>query len=148
MAASPSWGKGDDQMTSTVEQTLRADPISGAYWDGAFSGRLVLQQCQKCLRVRHYPQPMCPGCHSFDTGWIEASGAGTIYSWTITHHPFDESLANEVPYALVTVELVEGVRVLARSGNVDGMRMNQPVIVRFSRVDEEHQPMLTVERSP
>ncbi|HEX4894556.1 MAG TPA: Zn-ribbon domain-containing OB-fold protein [Hyphomicrobiaceae bacterium] len=99
-------------MTTDIYAKLVPEPTheSKAYWDGLNAGRLLLQKCDRCGKVRHYPRPMCDGCHSFETRWIEATGRGTIHSWTITHHPFHPAYKSELPYVLVTVDLEEGVR--------------------------------------
>ena len=61
---------------------------SKPYWDGLNEGRLLLQQCAACRRIRHYPRPVCDACYSMDVTWIEASGRGRVHSWTVAHHPF------------------------------------------------------------
>ena len=87
---------------------------NSAYWDGAARGVLVLQRCGSCGLVRHYPQVLCPRCQSFDVEPLQAGGAGTVHSWTVTHHPFDPAFADATPYVLLTVDMAEGVRVLGR----------------------------------
>ena len=88
--------------------------ISGPYWDGAAEGRLVLQRCADCGKIRHYPRPLCDRCWSFAVEPFEASGRGVVHSWTVAHHAFDPALRGETPYVLVTVDLDEGVRALGR----------------------------------
>lgn len=84
------------------------------YWDGAARGVLVLQRCGDCGRIRHYPQVLCPGCHSFSVEPVEAAGTGTVHSWTVAHNAFDPAFADATPYVLLTVDMAEGVRVLGR----------------------------------
>lgn len=110
--------------------TAPTDP-SAAYWQGAAAGTLVLQRCAACATLRHYPRPMCPRCHSFDVEAFAASGRGEVHSWTVTHHAFDPSVAAEVPYVLVTVDLVEGVRVLGRMVGDTPPHLAMPVTVGF-----------------
>lgn len=81
------------------------------FWEGLKEHRVLLQRCDDCGVIRHYPRPMCSECHSMEVDWIEASGYGTVYSWTITHHPFHIGFRGETPYVLVTVDLAEGVRI-------------------------------------
>lgn len=101
-----------------------------SYSDGAARGVLVLQKCGACGLVRHYPQVLCARCHSFDVEPLEAGGAGTVHSWTVTHHPFDPAFAGDLPYVLLTVDMAEGVRVL---GRYDGEpRMGAPVRITFA----------------
>jgi uncharacterized OB-fold protein len=43
---------------------------------------------------------------------------GEVWSWTITHRAIDPAFAEQLPYAVVVVELEEGVRVV---GNLAGI---------------------------
>jgi uncharacterized OB-fold protein len=91
-----------------------ADHLSAPYWDGTKRGVLVIQRCTGCGKQRHYPQVLCVDCYSDDYDWIEASGHGTVHSWTVCHHAFHPGFASDLPYTLVTVDLEEGVRSLGR----------------------------------
>lgn len=105
--------------------------LTDAYWEGARKGRLVLQRCGDCGLVRHYPQLLCPACHSFAVEHVDAAGTGSVHSWTVSHHAFNANVADDVPYVLVTVELPEGVRVL---GRLDGEpSTGLPVRVSFAQ---------------
>ncbi len=86
--------------------------LSQPYWEAALNGRLVLQCCAACAKVRHYPRLLCDRCYSSEVNWIPARGRGTVHSWTVAHHAFHAAFAAELPYTLVTVDLEEGVRAL------------------------------------
>lgn len=111
------------------ERTHESKP----YWDGLTQGRLLLQKCGQCGGLRHYPRPLCDACHSFDVSWVEASGLGTVHSWTISHHAFNPGFRDELPFVLVTVDLAEGVRMLAPLRGVPDaqIRIGLPVRIRF-----------------
>jgi uncharacterized OB-fold protein len=113
-------------------------PESKPYWDGLNEGRLVLQACGRCGKVRHYPRPMCDACYSFDTRWIEASGKGKVHSWTVAHHAFNPGFKDELPYVLVTVDLDEGVRLQAPLRGVEAkdIRVGMAVRVTFEHVKD------------
>ena len=113
-------------------------PESKPYWDALNVGRLVLQACGSCGRVRHYPQPLCDACYSFEVRWIEASGKGKVHSWTVAHHAFNPGFKAELPYVLVTVDLDEGVRLQAPLRGVadKAIRIGLPVRVTFERANE------------
>jgi uncharacterized OB-fold protein len=89
-------------------------PDSKPYWEGLREGRLLIQKCGRCGKLRHYPRPVCDACFAMEVEWIEASGRGTVHSWTQTHHAFLPEFAADLPYVLVTVDLEEGVRMIAR----------------------------------
>lgn len=126
-------------MSMTTDAYLKPVPEptheSKPYWDALNEGRLLLQSCGACGRVRHYPRPLCDACYSFDVRWIEAKGHGAIHSWTITHHAFNPGFKAELPYVLATVDLTEGVRMQAplRGVNAEDLRIGMPVRVTFER---------------
>ena len=106
-------------------------PESKPYWDALNEGRLVLQSCGSCGKIRHYPRPLCDACYSFDVRWIEAKGTGTVHSWTVTHHAFNPGFKAELPYVLVTVDLAEGVRMQAPLRDADASSLKAGLPVRL-----------------
>ena len=108
---------------------------SKPYWDGLQNGRLLRQKCGQCGKIRHYPRPVCDVCYSFEVKWIEASGRGTVHSWTITHHAFNPGFKLDLPYILATIDLEEGVRmqVPLRGARETDVKLGLPVRVIFEQ---------------
>ena len=115
----------------TEAPSLEARPWRDALADG----RLVAQRCAACGTLRHYPSPMCGRCQSMEVAWSELSGRGTVHSWTVTHQTALPAFKDRVPYALVTVDLAEGVRMLAplAATRFDELRVGLPVRVGFDK---------------
>jgi uncharacterized OB-fold protein len=113
-------------------------PETQPYWDGLNEGRLRLQRCADCGKIRHYPRPMCDACWSMNVDWVDAAGTGTVHSWTITHYAFHPGFKGDLPYVLLTVDLPEGVRMNAQARGIDpsALRVGLPVVVAFDRVRE------------
>ena len=111
-------------------------PESRPYWQGLAEGRLMLQRCADYGRVRHYPRPLCDACHSFATDWVEASGAATLHSWTVAHHPYHPAFRGELPYVLATAELAEGVRMVAQLRDAATPRLGMQLRVGFEPAGE------------
>jgi len=113
-------------------------PDTQPYWDGLRAGKLLIQSCASCGKLRFYPRPMCDACYSMDSTWVEASGRGAVHSWTVTHHPFHAGFKGELPYILATVDLAEGVRMNAQVRGIDqdGLRIGLPVRVGFEGAAE------------
>ncbi|MFC9359869.1 Zn-ribbon domain-containing OB-fold protein [Rhodococcus sp. NPDC057014] len=91
--------------------TPMINPETQYYWDAAKSGRFVLKRCRACGVVVWYPRAICPDCWSTDTEWFEASGRGSVYTFTIVRRgagPYAEC----GPYVVAYVELAEGPRVM------------------------------------
>jgi uncharacterized OB-fold protein len=117
-------------------------PDTQPYWDGLNAHRLLLQRCADCGKPRHYPRPLCDACFSMNAAWAEASGNGTVHSWTVTHYAFHPGFRGELPYLLLTVDLAEGVRMNAQARGLDAatLKIGLPVRVAFETV----QPGLTL----
>lgn len=90
-------------------------PETEQFWNAASEGRLLLRECQECGLIYHYPRTLCPDCFSEDVDWIEATGTGEVYSYSVaeTMTGWPES---ELPLVVAYVELDEGPRMLT---NVD-----------------------------
>ena len=114
-------------------------PDTQPYWDGLRDGRLLLQRCADCGKVRHYPRPVCDSCWSMNAEWMDAAGQGTVHSWTITHYAFHPGFKSELPYILLTVDLPEGVRMNARGRGIDAsaLRIGLPVKIAFDPVKDD-----------
>lgn len=112
-------------------------PETQPYWDGLKQGQLRLQRCADCGKVRHYPRPMCDSCWSMAVDWIDASGRGTVHSWTVTHYAFHPGFKGDLPYLLLTVDLEEGVRMNAQARGIAQPSVGLPVRVAFEAVTED-----------
>jgi uncharacterized OB-fold protein len=80
---------------------------------------------------------MCAACGSTELQWEAASGLGTVFTWTVTHHPFSDPPPAELPYPIVIVQCAEGPRVLTTVTGLDvhDLRAGMPVAVRFVSLD-------------
>ena len=86
---------------------------SGAFWDGVREHRFLIQRCAECDTPRFPPKPVCSNCWSDASREVEASGAGTVYSYTIVHRGGSPAFSADGPYAIVLVDLDEGVRIMS-----------------------------------
>jgi uncharacterized OB-fold protein len=91
---------------------LDDDPATRPFWAALEQGRLLLERCSRCLVVTWYPRGFCPRCGSTATMWIEASGRGTVYSYTVVRRSFGV-FAPLTPYVVAYIELAEGPRILS-----------------------------------
>ena len=103
-----------------------------AFWDATLQGKLLLPRCNDCQTVIWYPRAICPECSSFNIGWIEASGRGSVYSYTINRR--GQGDYRDLAYVLAYVELQEGPRVLTNIVGCDpeSVSVGQPVEVVFA----------------
>ncbi|WP_223838123.1 bifunctional MaoC family dehydratase N-terminal/OB-fold nucleic acid binding domain-containing protein [Streptomyces venezuelae] len=107
------------------------------FWDGVRRHRLLIQRCTACTTLRFPWLPGCNHCASPDWDTVEASGAGTVFSYVVMHHP--PFPAFDPPYAVALVELAEGVRIISNITGVpyDTVRIGMPVQLEFLRVDDD-----------
>lgn len=108
---------------------------AGPFLDAAREGRLVIQRCTSCGEHQFYPRKLCVRCGG-DVEWVQASGRGTVHTFTVIHQQGMPGWRDEVPYVAAIVDLDEGVRMTT---NVVGcapsdVRIGLPVEVTF--VDE------------
>jgi hypothetical protein len=102
------------------------------FWAAAQEGRLVAQRCTGCGQFRHPPRPMCPRCGSLDHDVVDLAGTGTVYSFSVLHHP--QNPLFDYPVLAALVDLDEGIRLVTGLVNVDpaAIRIGMPVRVRFA----------------
>jgi hypothetical protein len=123
------------------------NPLTAGFWDAAARRQLVVQRCS-CGRYRHYPQLLCPECHSGDWSWAPVSGRGTVYSYTVTHRAFHPAWADRVPFAVATIDLDEGVRMVSDlpPEDTEEVRIGMPVEVFFDRQESVTLPRFRLAR--
>lgn len=109
------------------------------FWEGCKRHELLIQRCEDCGTYRHYPRPMCACCGSWNVEWAKATGKGRVYSYIVTHQLFHPAFFDDVPYAVVIVELEEGVRMVSNIVDCgpDEVYIGMPVEVVFDDVTEE-----------
>ena len=95
------------------------DEISAPFFNGAREGKLMLQHCSGCDRWSFPVRERCPHCLAAKLEWRQASGRGTLYTFTIMHQVMNPGFASAVPYNVAQVDLEEGVRMVS---NVVGIR--------------------------
>jgi uncharacterized OB-fold protein len=113
--------------------------LTAGFWDAARRHELVVQRCDACGVLRHYPQHLCPQCHSDAWSWAPIEGRGVVYSFTVTHRAFGAAWAERVPYAVATVELDNGIRMLSDlpADDTDDVVIGARVEVYFDDRDDD-----------
>ena len=93
-------------------------PDDAPFWEAAAEDRLVLPRCRSCGVFIWYPRSFCPECHTTDVEWVEASGRGTVYSFTVVQRGAGPWTPH-APYVVAYVELDEGPRVMTNVVGTD-----------------------------
>jgi uncharacterized OB-fold protein len=110
---------------------------NAGFWEGVAAHKLLIQRCTGCGTLRMPWLPGCGGCGSPQWDTVAASGAGTVFSYVVMHHP--PFPAFDPPYAVGLIELAEGVRIVSNITGVpyDQVRIGMPVELEFLRADDE-----------
>ncbi len=115
----------------------RPDPESAPYWAATLEGRLLVQ---RCANGHHqlYARAHCLVCRE-PVEWVEASGRGTVYSFTVIRQNMSRSFRHLLPYVVALVDLDEGPRLMTNLVNCDpeAVAIGAMVHVTFERVSEE-----------
>ena len=111
-----------------------ADRESAPFWDGLAARRIVLQACPACGRHRFPRMPSCPYCGEPGGTDVVVPGTGRVYSWVRVHRLLSgrtgadgDADDSELPYAVVTVTLDTGPRMVGRLEPADRATVDLPV---------------------
>ena len=109
------------------------DALTRPYWEGAKTHRLVLPCCDDCNQWHFYPRSVCPHCGSTKISWHQASGKGSVYSFTEVHRSPSPAFEAIVPYVVAIVALAEGPHLMAAVVGVEAasIHIDAPVTVDF-----------------
>ncbi len=90
----------------------------------------MIPVCTACGKAHWYPRAICPFCSSDLVEWREASGKGTIYTFSVMRRVKE-------PYAIAHVTLAEGPTMLTNivDCDFDAVRIGQPVAVVFAETE-------------
>jgi uncharacterized OB-fold protein len=90
----------------------RVSAFTKTFWDALAQGRLTTTRGRSSGRLAFPPRPFCPHSHEREIEWVDLSGRGTLYSYTVVHAP-PKAFAAMAPYRVCIVDLDEGLRVAA-----------------------------------
>jgi uncharacterized OB-fold protein len=101
-----------------------------AFFEAARQDRFMIPVCTACGKAHWYPRAICPFCSSDKVEWREASGKGTIYTFSVMRRVKE-------PYAIAHVTLAEGPTMLTNIVDCDlnTVRIGQPVAVVFKETE-------------
>lgn len=113
-------------------------PITQPFWDATKEHKLLLPKCANG-HIFYYPRSHCPECLTNEYSWTEASGRGTLYSYTVARRPTSAEFAEDVPYIIASVQLAEGPRMTSWlvEADPDNVKIEGPVELVWDDVSEE-----------
>jgi len=114
-------------------------PEMREFFEGARAGRLMVQKCDSCGRLRFPAHELCSKCNSTASRWVPVSGRGEVFSFNVMHQVYHPGFAGDVPYAVVVIELEEGCKFVSNLLGVKphDIRCGMPVEVTFEKLSDE-----------
>jgi uncharacterized OB-fold protein len=120
----------------TAEPNVENKPFA----DAVAQGKLLYGKCTGCGEAHFYPRRICPFCHGDKVDWVEASGKGKVYTYSVTRR------AGPIPWCIAYVTLAEGPTMLTNivDCDLDTVRIGQPVKLVFKVASSgQRVPMFT-----
>ncbi|WP_163538623.1 OB-fold domain-containing protein [Gracilibacillus sp. YIM 98692] len=123
-------------------------PVSKPFWDSVAAGKLSIQQCNSCQEWVFYPREHCPHCLSDDLTWKEASGSGSLKTWSVIHRAGHPAWQDRTPYVVGIVELEEGPSLLTHLlVKEEDLAYKMKVKVSFEVIENHTLPFFTKEET-
>jgi hypothetical protein len=115
------------------------NPWARPFWEAARDHKLVIQKCKDCDKYVFYPRIACPHCFSDELTWVQASGKGKIYTYSVVVSNAPSAFVQDMPYVIAVIRLDEGVQMLSNvvDCNPEEVTCDMPVEVTFQKLDEE-----------
>jgi uncharacterized OB-fold protein len=115
------------------------DADTAALWRGLRNGQLLLQHCDDCGNVQFYQQGFCRHCSGENLRHRPASGRGKVHSFSVVHRAPGPAFKNDVPYAVLLVELAEGPRMISTytGGKADEVTFDMDVMLVCEPVSDD-----------
>ena len=126
-------------MTTYNKPLPNVDDVSKGFWDAAKRHELAAQRCKTCNHLIFYPRPACTKCLSMDLEWVQLTGKGRVYTFTIINQAAIPGFMEDVPYVLAIVQLNEGPRITTNivECKPEDVKVDMPVTVVFDDVTPE-----------
>ena len=114
-------------------------PVTQPFWDAAREHRLRIQRSKKTGRYVYYPRAVSPFGADDRLEWVDVSGHGTIWSYTVARRATAPQWEEDVPYVIAIVELAEGPHMTANIIDCDpnSVRVGMQVEATFVDVTEQ-----------
>jgi uncharacterized OB-fold protein len=113
------------------------DRDTGPFFAAAREGRLVYAACEHCGRGSHPPTPFCGYCREPRSLWREASGRGTLHSFTIVSHQIHPDYPAPHALVLVTLDDNQDIRLVGRIDGEPALEIGQAMEVWFDRIADD-----------
>jgi uncharacterized OB-fold protein len=118
----------------TTFSPVVTDAMSAPWWAALGEGRLLVQRNPVSGTWQWYPRGHCLDDLSIKPEWVQVSGHGTLFTYSVIHRGHSRLAA---PYVCALVELAEGPLMLSQLHGIafDEITIGMDVSVAFVEVD-------------
>jgi uncharacterized OB-fold protein len=129
----------EESTPSYTKPLPEPTPTTQPFWDAAREHRLLIQRSKSTGKHVFYPRSVSPYGPDDELEWVEASGKGTVYSYTVARRPTGPQWANDGPYVIAIVKLEEGAHMTTNIVGCapESVRIGMPVAAVFDDVTPE-----------
>lgn len=113
------------------------------YWEAIERDRLALPRCSRCGAFQWYPDAAGPDCAGAEYEWVGVPTVGTVHTMTRVHRAFLPDAAASLPFTVALIELddVNGVRLVANVDDDAGIAIGDRVGARFDQTETRRRPV-------
>jgi uncharacterized protein len=105
------------------------------FWEAARDRRLVRPVCLACGHSFFSPQIACPRCLTEDWDYVESSGIGQVYSFSVVHRAPRDGF--DPPYVVADIDMQEGWHLMSNIIGCDPDDVAVGMAVRVAWLDLE-----------
>ncbi len=121
----------------------QVNAVTRPFWSAAAERRLSMPRCRACAAFTFPPRPTCGDCGSENLEWVNLSGRGRVYSFTVIRQvvggPSAKAFEPDIPYVVALIDLDEGPRITSNviGCPVEAVKIDMPVEVAFEQASAE-----------
>jgi uncharacterized OB-fold protein len=121
--------------------------MNAIYFEGCARGELRVRKCARCGALFRFAHEWCPTCWSQELGWQATAGRGTISHVSVVYQAPGPAFQADAPYALVLIDLDEGVRMMSNVVDcpVEAVVIGKRVKVKFEQRGAVTLPMFVLD---
>lgn len=97
-------------MSERILPVIKA--LNRPFWESCRKGRISVQRCAACGKLRYPIGATCPRCMSRESSWEPLAGTGAVHTFAVFRHAYNDGWRDRVPYTVAIVELDEGVMMI------------------------------------
>lgn len=103
-----------NDLRSPPQPLLADSPLYVDHFEALRADRLTVRKCNECGTLQWPPRDMCGTCQSTSFALTDVPRSGQVYTYTVMYRAFQAWFTDKLPYGVVVVELIPGVRMMGR----------------------------------